>query len=58
MENKYWNLFEKSGKVGDYLAFCKVRNAQNAALSLNGNKAYEENDQRSYIERTEYRGAR
>ncbi len=58
MENKYWNLFEKSGKVGDYLAFCEARNAQNAALSLNGNNAYEENDQGSHIERTEYRGAR
>ena len=55
MEQNEWNLFEKSGKVGDYLAFCKAREAKNAAFSFEKEQAHETNHEGTHPQRTEYR---
>lgn len=53
----YWNRFKESGKVADYLNFCKERNAQMTAFSCKG-QANETQHQGTDTQGTEYRGAR
>ena len=55
MENQYWNLFMKSGKIGDYLTFCKERKAQDAAFSFGKEEKDETNHKGTHPKRTEYR---
>lgn len=55
MDNKtYWDIFTKSGKISDYLAFCSGRTdiAQNKIKEFkNDASEYQSSD----IKRTEYR---
>lgn len=53
-EKTYWDIFTKSGKIGDYLAFCsgQLDTAQNEIKEFkNDASEYQSSD----IKRTEYR---